>query len=183
MLTENKEAACWPLSASRVTFSRFCDLSHCLFFPFLEERPNYLSSPSRAPAGTAFKLMMWPGPRETFPLPGENSGEAEGRGCGALWEPGERLSSLAGLITMAITSVLESTGLLSTLEAGSFRGFRSVPNNQGVHWPHIPHSGRCGGLSTFTFGCQFGDSCPGLSINFSAMSLSDLVEVAFMGWG
>lgn len=107
----------------------------------------------------------------------ENWGEAEGRGRGALWERGERRPSLTDLTTVGITSVLESTAHLSTLEAGSFRGLLSLLQNQGVHRPHIPHSGRCGGLSTFTFGCQFGDSCLGLGINFSAMSLSALLEV------
>lgn len=121
LLMENKGAACRPLSAGRVTFS--------VPVTFL---PAFLSHPR----GAARRLVIaihspnwnciqaddgaWPSGNVSFLE--ENWGEAEGRGRGALWEHGERRPSLTDLTTVGITSVLESTAHLSTLEAGPFRG-------------------------------------------------------------
>lgn len=96
LLTENKEAACWPLSASRATFLLAPDPPPSFFLP--PERRGLTTCPwsSRAPAGTAFRLMMQPGRQETPPPPwGElRRGRGEGQQCSeGAWRP----PSLVGL--------------------------------------------------------------------------------------
>lgn len=122
LLTENKEVACWPLSASRVTFSCFCDLSLPTACAHLSGEAQVLVISFQSPSWDCIQADNVAWPSGNLPLPGENSCEAEGWGRGALWKHLERLPPLVGLATMEMTSVLESMGHLCTLEAGSFRG-------------------------------------------------------------